>query len=173
MGHRGSLIVDSNFTPPPPPKLPGGDWLLAWKPPRFYIRGHLFVHAIALMIVAAHMALFPGIYTPDTWQGLLFIVSWASPRHWAVIFALVALLKLLAGFIYPRMAVVAIIGGVLIMCWWTVGLTFSAFVSPNGDVDRATIIPAVLSALVLSEHFAAASLRIGSGRRWVDDQDGP
>ena len=165
---------DPGPIPLPPAPPPADRRLLAWRtalwPPGFYLRGHLFVHAIAFMAVAWHMATYPERYTPDTWRGLLFIVTWANPRVWAGIFVVVALGKLAGGIFYPKLAMVALLGGVVILCWWTVGLAFAAF-TPGPTEMQATIIPAVLAALALGEHFAAITLLDGR-RRWRDSFGG-
>lgn len=168
-GNRVSSPPAPPPLPPAPPPTPRP--VLAWRtalwPPGTYLRGHLFLHAAAFTVVAAHMALFPALYTPHTWRGLLFIIAWAPPWKWAIVFAALAALKLTAAIFYPKLALPALIGGAVVLIWWAVGLTFAAFAAPNGDDMRATIIPAVLAVLCFLEHFAALSLMDGR-RRWGD-----
>ncbi len=143
----------------------------ALKPPRFYLRGHLTVHAVAFAIVAGHMLWRAEVYTPATWRGLLFIVTWAHPYSWAAIFTALAVLKGAAAAAYPRLAPAALIGGIMVFSWWTVGLAAAALQAQQG----ATILPAVLAGLVVGEHFAALSMleRSRGGRwRWTPDDGG-
>jgi hypothetical protein len=154
---------------PPPPPLPSAEaplppqllsqWRGTFRPPEWYLRCHLFVHALAFYVVAASMWLQPDRYAADRWRGLMFLVSWATPGQWAAVFAVLATLKLAAGLFYPRVAQAALIGGIIVLTWWVVGFGF-AYV----DSD-ATIVPAVVTALDLAEHYVAASMLDGR-RRW-------
>jgi hypothetical protein len=154
--------------PPPPPRpspaapLPpqlASQWHGTFRPPEFYLRGHLHVHALAFYIVAASMWFQPDRYSADRWRGLMFLVQWASPRLWALVFCALASLKLLAGLFYPAAARAALVFGIVVLTWWVVGFGF-AWV----DSD-ATIVPMVMTALVLAEHYVAASM-LDSRRRW-------
>jgi hypothetical protein len=153
--------------PPPPPPSPEAplpaqlfsQWRGTYRPPEFYLRGHLFTHAVAFYLVAVSMWLQPERYAADRWRGLLFLVAWATPRQWAIVFAVLACLKLVAGMFYPALTRVALVFGIVVLTWWTAGFGF-AWV----DTD-ATIVPPVLTALVLGEHFVAASMLDGR-RRW-------
>jgi hypothetical protein len=154
--------------PPPPPRpsaaapLPpqlSSQWRGTFRPPEFYLRGHLYVHALAFSIIAASMWLQPDRYRADRWRGLMFLVEWATPRQWAIVFAALAILKLLAGLFYPTAARAALIGGLVVLTWWTVGFGF-AWV----DSD-ATIVPTVMVGLDLAEHYVALSM-LDRRRRW-------
>lgn len=154
---------------PPPPPLPSpqaplppqilSQWRGTYRPPEFYLRGHLYVHALAFYIVAASMWFQPGRYASDRWRGLMFLVAWATPRQWAVVFAALATFKLVAAISYPKTTKVALVGGIVVLTWWVVGFGF-AWV----DSD-ATIIGAVVTGLDLAEHYVAASMLDGR-RRW-------
>lgn len=155
--------------PPEPPPLPSppaplpeaisDQWKGTYWAPRTYLRGHLFVHAAAFYVVAASLAIQPERYTPDRWRGLLFIIAWATPTEWAAVFCGLATLKLASGFLYPRLARPALAVGAAVLTWWTVGLALAWWDS------NATVIPLILAALDLGEHFAAATLLDGR-RRW-------
>lgn len=154
---------------PPPPPLPSPEaplppqlvsqWRGAYRPPEFYLRGHLFVHALAFYVVAVSMWLQPGRYATDRWRGLLFLIAWATARQWALVFAILATVKLAAALFYPAVAQVALVGGIVVLTWWVVGFGF-AWV----DSD-ATIVPAVVTGLDLAEHYVATSMLDGR-RRW-------
>ncbi len=142
---------------PLPPQL-FSQWRGMFRPPEFYLRGHLFVHAVAFYIVAASMWAQPERYAADRWRGLMFLVAWATPRQWALVFAVLATLKLTAGLFYPRVAKPALVGGIVVLTWWVVGFGF-AWV----DSD-ATIVPAVVTGLDMAEHYVAASMLDGRSR---------
>jgi len=154
---------------PPPPPLPSPEaplpaalvsqWRGILRPPEFYLRGHLYVHALAFYIVAASMWLQPGRYAADRWRGLMFLVVWATPRQWATVFVVLATFKLVAAIFYPKIAKVALVAGIVVLTWWVVGFGF-AWV----DSD-ATIVPAVVTGLDLAEHYVAVSM-LDSRHRW-------
>jgi hypothetical protein len=154
---------------PPPPPLPSAaaplppqlasQWRGTFRPPEFYLRGHLCIHALAFFIVAASMWLQPDRYAADRWRGLLFLIAWAPPRQWALVFGGLATLKLAAGLFYPRIAKGALIGGIVVLTWWIVGFG-AAWVESD-----ATVVPGVLAGLALAEHYVAASM-LDSRRRW-------
>jgi hypothetical protein len=154
--------------PPPPPRpspaapLPPqlvSQWRGSFQPPEFYLRGHLYIHGLAFYVVAAGMWFQPDRYVADRWRGLMFLVSWATPREWALVFCALATLKLAAGLFFPRAARAALIGGIVVLTWWVVGFG-AAWV----DSD-ATVVPAVLAGLALAEHYVAASM-LDTRRRW-------
>lgn len=154
---------------PDPPPLPSAseplpqqiveEWKGIYWPPRIYLRGHLFVHAAAFYVVAASMWLQPDRYNADQWRGLLFIVRWAPPRTWAVVFAVIATSKLISFFIYPRIARPVMVACLVVVTWWVVGFAFAW-----ADSD-ATVLPAVLAALDAGEHIAALTM-LDRRRRW-------
>lgn len=155
--------------PPEPPPLPSPtaplppqiseQWKAALWPPSTYLRGHLYVHAAAFYAVAASMWFQPDRYAADRWRGLMFLIQWATPHQWAVVFAALGTLKLAAGIFYPRIAKVAMVAGVVVLTWWVVGFGFAYL-----DSD-ATIVPVVVTALDLGEHYVAATMLDGR-RRW-------
>jgi len=154
---------------PPPPPLPSASaplppqilsqWRGTFRPPEFYLRGHLYIHALAFYIVAASMWFQPGRYATDRWRGLMFLVAWATPRQWAAVFVVLATFKLAAAVLYPKIAKVALVGGIVVLTWWVVGFGFAWL-----DSD-ATIVPAVVTGLDLAEHYVAVSM-LDSRRRW-------
>ena len=155
--------------PPPPPPLPSATaplppqllslWRGTFRPPEFYLRGHLYIHALAFYIVAASMWFQPDRYATDRWRGLMFLVAWATPRQWAAVFVVLATFKLAAAVFYPKIAKVALIAGIVVLTWWVVGFGFAWL-----DSD-ATIVPAVVTGLDLAEHYVAVSM-LDSRRRW-------
>jgi hypothetical protein len=156
-------------SPPEPPPLPtppaplpqqiSDQWKGVYWSPSTYLRGHLFVHAVAFYAVAASMWLQPDRYNADQWRGLQFIVTWAPPRTWALVFAFIATCKFVAGVIYPRLARPIMVLCLIVVTWWVVGFAF-AWV----DSD-ATILPMVLAVLDAGEHVAALTMLDGR-RRW-------
>jgi hypothetical protein len=154
--------------PIPPVPLPdqiSERWKGVYWAPTTYLRGHLFVHAIAFAVLAWSMGFQPHRYTPATLQGLFFLVQWLTPRQWAVAFGVIAILKLAAGFT-QRLTVIAIIGGIVLVTLWTIGFGFAWI------FDHSTALGFVAFGLLLGEHFAATTLVDGRpgwpprGPRW-------
>lgn len=152
-------MPDVPLPPIPLPTQASDRWKGVYWAPSTYLRGHLFVHAAAFLVLTWSLWAQPERYTLRTLQGLFFLIQWLSPDGWAVAFLAVALLKLVAGFAYPRLSVAAIVAGIVLLTVWTIGFAFAWL------WDHATAIGFVGYALVLGEHFAALTMLDGR-RRW-------
>jgi hypothetical protein len=159
--HRPLPAHPSSVQPPALPEPIRERWTGAYWPIRFYVRGHLFVHGLAFLAIAASMWLEHGRYTEATLRGLIVVVSHIDARTWAAVFGVVGAAKIAAGFAYPKLARLAIVAGAMLLCAWAVGFVFAWL------FDSATILGPVAWVLLLGEHVAALTLLDGR-RSWAE-----
>lgn len=155
--------ASTDVTPVPPVPLPAqisDRWKGVYWAPSTYLRGHLFIHGLVFLMMAASLAFQPERYTMDTLQGLYFLMQWLAPWQWAVAFTLAAVLKIAAGFAYPRLSRSAIALGSILISVWAAGFAFAWM------FDHATAIGFGAFILLLGEHFAATTLLDGR-RHWT------
>jgi hypothetical protein len=155
--------------PQPPAPMPmeaKSRWLGTYWEPGSYLRAHLFCVGASFLILAGSMLAQPGRYTTGTIQGLHYLIDWFPVGWWAAVFALFGLVQLAAGFLYPKLSKVAVVGGIVLMSVWSFGLTAAWL------WDHATAITAMFSGIVLLEHFAISTLLDGR-RHWQDGTSFP
>lgn len=116
------------------------------------VRLHLMVFGVGLLLCAASLQ-----WQPEEWMspvyGVLF--SLLSPSAWAVILVLVAVVKFTACILYPRLVPAALVVGTVLLVYWGTSFT-AAYVT--GDFSPAAPLLALMTAFVIGEHFAVATL---------------